>query len=282
MTSKGKGILATVIFHTALLLLLYFLGFSTPLPLPAEEGILVNFGTSSDGWGALEPGLQPISRRQTVVHNPAPKAEETPMTQDVEEAPSIPIPPKPKAEQRIKKPEQPKSQLVTPDIVEPENPTSPEELAPEPEPQPVPKINKKALFPGKKAAETSSSGEGETGRPGNQGSPDGSVDSPSRLGGGKGGGGSGMGISANLNGRVAELLPQPKYPRQKAGKVVVRVTVDRNGRVTKAEGGKQGSTTNDEELIRAAEAAARLATFNVKADAPAFQVGTITYHFRLK
>ena len=50
-----KGIIGTVIYHIILLLLLIFLGFFTPLPLPGEEGILVNFGTSDNGLGDREP-----------------------------------------------------------------------------------------------------------------------------------------------------------------------------------------------------------------------------------
>ncbi len=53
-----KGILGTAIFHLIVLLLLIFFGFFTPLPLPGEEGILVNFGDSEQGLGNLEPRPQ--------------------------------------------------------------------------------------------------------------------------------------------------------------------------------------------------------------------------------
>ena len=54
---KYKGIIGTVLFHGALLLLLIILGFSTPLPLPGEGGVEVNLGTSDEGQGDIQPEL---------------------------------------------------------------------------------------------------------------------------------------------------------------------------------------------------------------------------------
>jgi hypothetical protein len=61
----------------------------------------------------------------------------------------------------------------------------------------------------------------------------------------------------------------------------VKVTVDKNGLVKNAEAGVRGSNTADTELISAAKKAALMAKFNVDANAPAVQVGTITYRFVL-
>lgn len=92
----------------------------------------------------------------------------------------------------------------------------------------------------------------------------------------------GVGIGYSLAGRIALTLPQPQYPKQKSGKVVVRVTVDTNGNITQVEGGVPGSTTLDTDLIKAAEKAAKMAKFDVKPDAPAKQTGTITYIYKLQ
>ena len=92
----------------------------------------------------------------------------------------------------------------------------------------------------------------------------------------------GSGISKgpyNLNGRSGLSLPKPCYPGNEEGIVVVQVTVDKNGTVTKAEPGVKGSNTANSELISAARKAALQAKFNANKDAPAFQVGTITYRF---
>ncbi|HNY09536.1 MAG TPA: energy transducer TonB, partial [Tenuifilaceae bacterium] len=75
--------------------------------------------------------------------------------------------------------------------------------------------------------------------------------------------------------------PKPDYPKQKEGRVVVEVTVDNHGNVTKAIAGIKGSTTLDTDLLKAAEKAALSAKFDVSSNAPSFQVGTITYIFRL-
>ena len=90
-------------------------------------------------------------------------------------------------------------------------------------------------------------------------------------------------VTASLSGRsVVGALPLPSYNSQNQGRVVVAVTVDQNGVVTKAQAQAQGSTVQDAVLWRAAEEAARKARFNVKRDAPVFQTGTITYNFVLK
>ncbi|MGQ7868882.1 cell envelope integrity protein TolA [Sunxiuqinia sp. sy24] len=50
-----RGFIGTIVVHTIVLILLLLFGFFTPLPLPGEEGILVNFGNSSQGSGPREP-----------------------------------------------------------------------------------------------------------------------------------------------------------------------------------------------------------------------------------
>lgn len=278
MSSKGNGILATIIYHLALIILLYMTGFSTPLPLPAEQGILINFGNSNEGTGLSEPSINTSAYTPPSTPQPTPQTEQTPLTQDTEEAPSLPIPPKKKKETPKETPkptEKPKTEQPEQDI-KPQNEQQQVE-----EQKPEQKVNKKALFVGKKE-NGSNTGEGETGKAGNQGSTEGSVDSGNRTGSTGGNGTGGSGISATLKGRSALSLPKPKYPSLKEGKVVVRVKVDREGNVIEAIGGQKDSSTNDTELVLAAEKAALSAKFNVKADAQAFQIGYITYVFRLQ
>lgn len=50
-----RAILGTVVFHVLLLICFIFFGFSTPLPLPEEQGVEVNLGYSDDGTGEIEP-----------------------------------------------------------------------------------------------------------------------------------------------------------------------------------------------------------------------------------
>jgi len=103
-----RGIIGTAIFHIIVLLLLIFLGFFTPLPLPGEEGILVNFGTSENGFGDIEPSPAknepaPIQKEEkevppppvaTIQPKPQPQpkpaaAKEEALTQDYEKTAAI-------------------------------------------------------------------------------------------------------------------------------------------------------------------------------------------------
>lgn len=121
--------------------------------------------------------------------------------------------------------------------------------------------------------------EGVAGGSGNQGVLTGSVDSKVR---GAGVGIGSSGISYDLSGRGFQKLPPPKYDYQGEGRVVVEISVDRDGRVILAIPGTKGSTTLDEYLLKVAKDAAMEARFEAKPDAPAIQKGTITYNFILK
>ncbi|MBE6193992.1 MAG: TonB family protein [Rikenellaceae bacterium] len=89
-------------------------------------------------------------------------------------------------------------------------------------------------------------------------------------------------LDEGLQGRgLVGALPMPAYPAgNRGGKVVVRVSVDKLGKVTSATYEPKGSTTSDSSLVEAAIAAAKRARFTESA---AFvQGGTITYIFKLK
>jgi outer membrane biosynthesis protein TonB len=264
MSNKTKGILGSFLVHITIIVLLIIFGFSTPLPLPDEEGILINFGTDEMGMGITEPRPSPREVSQPASPASNERVEESPLTQNYEEAPSIP-PTKPKPT-----PEKPKEtkQQETPTQQEQ---TQPEEVKPR-------EVDRRTLFPGQKT-DGDDTGEGDGNVKGNQGDPDGSTESGNRTGGTEGGG---DGISFSLGTRNALSLPHPDYPKQKSGRVVVEVTVDRNGIVTKAVPGVRGSTTLDSDLLKAAETAALRARFDVSPGAPAFQTGTITYVFKLQ
>lgn len=88
--------------------------------------------------------------------------------------------------------------------------------------------------------------------------------------------------NAKLAGRsVNGTLPRPTYGVQNSGTVVVDIWVDNYGNVQKAVAGAEGTTVTDKTLWQAARKAALGAHFNMSADAPAMQKGTITYVFKL-
>lgn len=89
--------------------------------------------------------------------------------------------------------------------------------------------------------------------------------------------------SASLAGRSLQAaLPRPEYGAREEGRVVIEITVDRQGRVTDATYRSSGSTTQNSTLINAALRAARQARFNEDENAAISQRGTITYNFRMQ
>ena len=85
-------------------------------------------------------------------------------------------------------------------------------------------------------------------------------------------------LSWSLDGRKATRLPIPAYRCYGAGEVTVIITVNNQGDVVNAKVDDRVSATDN--CIRTfAVRAARLSKFNASPDAPARQMGTITYEF---
>ena len=85
-------------------------------------------------------------------------------------------------------------------------------------------------------------------------------------------------LSWSLDGRKATRLPIPAYRCYGAGEVTVIITVNNQGDVVNAKVDDRVSATDN--CIRTfAVRAARLSKFNASPEAPARQMGTITYEF---
>ena len=342
-----KGLVGTIVFHVIVLILLILLGFFTPLPLPGEEGILVNFGTSDNGFGEREPSparkqqpapAQPEEKKETPppatqqpATTPPPKpepepAEEVAMTQDFEETAAIDAAEKKKKEeerirqeqieeeQRQKRLEDERLRKIEEErlqkIKEEQDRIAREKAAEEARLEAERKAAEEArLEAERKAAEEqrriseinsraqgafskSGSGSGGEGNSdgksqgatfpgGNQGVPTGDPNAGNYGQGGSGSGDSGSGVSFSLSGRSATNLAKPRYPGNDAGVVVVKVTVDKYGKVTSAEPGARGTTIMNQAFWAEAKSAALKTKFNSDDNAPAFQQGTITYRFVL-
>lgn len=182
-------------------------------------------------------------------------------------------------------PSPPASQVTTP-APAPETPVRNPEPVRHDEPAPVEQnnptsgqqeetrtVNPRALF------HQSTSGPDDPADAGNRNAPQG--DNETARGEGTGSKVQGLDqLDRGLQGRgLVGDLPRPDYPGNRAGKVLVRVTVDREGKVTSAEYEPKGSTTTDAALIAAARRAALQARFTVSTQH--VQSGTITYVFRL-
>jgi len=272
--NRFKGIVGTIGFHLLALLALLYFALSTPLPLPGEEGVEVNLGSSDQGMGTVQdqsppPVQQPPPSLPPPQTDPEPEPEEDIITQDVEEAPAIE-----EEEAEEKEEEKQEEEVIKPDDTEVEEVVQEAEEEPKPQPEP-PKVNERALYKGKSDTEGDGSNQGVTGQPGDQGNPNGTVGATNY----EGQGGVGDGIGYDLGGRGAKHLPKPAYDSEEQGKVVVEIKVDRTGKVVSAIAGARGTTISDLRLRRLAEEAALRSVFAQDPNAPERQKGTITYNF---
>ncbi len=244
--------LLTIIICGLLLLFMIFLGLQRPFPPPPEYGVEVNLGNSNDGMG----NEQPESVDAAV--NAAQQPSHTPNTENIASAANenyTNIKPT-----RQQKPQQPVQQ----------------QNQPQSEEKPV--LNPLASYTKPRTsstANTAGSNEGITGRPGDQGVEGGTPGAANYSG----TPGRGKGIGFDLTGRTSKNLAKPNYNSDEQGKVVVKIWVNQEGNVTRAEAGMKGTTTTDATLWKMSEQAAMRSSFSPKQDAPEIQTGTITYHF---
>ena len=247
-----NGLIGTILFHSLLLLLLFFMALAPPDPMPEEQGIMLLFGDNDGGMGTVQPRMSDPASSQPRQSN---QAQQDLVTQDFEDAPALPSAPSPR----------PNPSTET----RPANPQP--QPAAEPDREPERTVNPSALFPGRGDQSSTSTSQGDAGVPGNQGSPTGT---PNASGVG------GITVGGGLSGRgTVGAMPRPAYEVQEQGIVIVEVTVDRSGNVTEATIAR-GTTITNSTLQGAALRAARQTKFEGNNEFQ--QRGTITYNFRLQ
>ncbi|HER40688.1 MAG TPA: energy transducer TonB [Salinimicrobium catena] len=263
---EKKSFAITTVLHVLLILLLLFFGF-TYLDPPPESGIAINFGTSDVGSGVEQPTepvkAAPQESRPEVTPGETSIKDEV-VTQEVEEAPVI-----------EKKKEDPVVQKVE---------KKPVKKEPEPVKKPDPKPDKStsdalsSILNGPESDGKASGGEGDDQLAGDKGSPDGDPDAKAYYG-------TGMGLDGDGNYRLGgrRALNKEKFVQDcnESGVVVVQIEVNRSGQVVRATPGVKGTTNNAACLMDPAKRAALATTFNSDSNAPATQVGTIIYNFKL-
>jgi len=262
---KKKSMTITVILHVVILVLLFYIGM-TYLDPPPENGIAVNFGTTDEGSGNIQPleKIQSAPKKNTPPPVTQPKSEikEDVVTQDNEDAPVIK-----KEEKKVEQKETPVKE-------------KPKEIPKKPDPKPDKSTSDalSSLINGPKSDGTAKGGEGNDNKPGDKGNPDGDPNASSYYGTGKGLDGDGNYL---LGGRKA--LNKEKFVQDcnEAGTVVVSIEVDRSGNVIKATPGVRGTTNNSKCLLDPAKRAALATRFNSDNKAPAKQIGKIIYRFTL-
>jgi len=270
-TNKPLALVLTLAFHGIIVAFLFLIIFHTPIPPYPEVGggggLQVNFGNSQDGMGDnlteqyLDVNTQDISKVQNKTDD------QNILTDQNGENVSI-------ADHK-----KPDNKVQNKTVIKINDPV----------------VNPKALYKGSK-----SGNEGETGKPGNQGNPNGDPNVknhygiPGGTGNGNGGGdgdgngpGKGPGNSKqeySIKGRTVVTSIPPRIDKnfKKEGKVVVTIKVDKSGNVIWAEPGARGTTTSDPTLFRCAKEASLKWKFDSKNDAAEEQIGTITFNFIIR
>ncbi|TAH41304.1 MAG: hypothetical protein EYC69_08435 [Bacteroidetes bacterium] len=273
-TIRSRSIILSVVVHAVIFLVLLFTVMKTSIPPFPEAGgsggVIVNIGYLDEAGGLIQPVSENITVDPSVNKvKQQSQPEENYATQDMEESPIV------KENKDIKK--DVKKVTTTPVSTKVEKTNV----------EPVKTVNTKALYQGKNNnSKSQGTGEGA----GDQGDPKGDPNSNyygksgngTGLGQGDGegtGSGSGKGVSFSLSGRKMVRTPQINDRSQETGKVVVDITVDKDGNVVAAIPGGRGSTTTSAYLMRLAKDAAMKAKFNPSPEGADIQKGTISFVF---
>ena len=260
---EKKSFAITSGIFVVLFLLFTFLGLNYMDP-PPENGIAINFGTSDVGQGEVQP-TEPVKTA------PQPTPVETPVKTQQDE---------------ILTQEDDSPVTVTPSREIPKPKTSTPKETPKPTPE-KPKPSKEtssaldALLNGPKTDGQNSGGHGNDGLPGDKGDPNGSLYANSFYGNGTGNGtGSGNGTGWGLAGRKLSGNSKKMQDCNEEGKVVVKIWVNRQGTVIRAER-SQGTTNTNPCLVNPAIATAKTFKWQPDANAPETQIGFVVVNFKL-
>lgn len=205
--NKRRALWATVLIHGALgALAFYLVAWSPPDPPLPEYGIEVSFGTDEGGFGETQPLVPPGEPEPSP---PQPEQE----TQDALQA---------EAEESEESPVA---------VAKPTRPAEKPETKPQPKPaeKPQPKPNEETLLKpqaGKPGGGGQSHGN-QPGKTGDQGSPNGSLNSDALLG--KGGGGGGAKL--DMPGWRWTEKPNMRDSSSETGQVTLEIKIDAYGQV---------------------------------------------------
>ncbi len=300
---KKKSFTLTTLLLSVLLLVLFYIGLTYMDP-PIENGISVNFGTTDFGSGQVQPKekirsepldtppVEPTKQEELVEE----VVEEEPEKVLEKEAPAEKILTK-ESEEAIKIKQANEAKKRAEDAAKAEQKRKDDAIKREKakaaklaqqkrdaeekarKEQEAKKKKLDELMGGlNKSDGTASGSEGDDNRAGDKGQPDGDPYATSYYG--SPGSGSGTG-GYGLNGR--SLVSKGKVPQEcnESGRVVVKIIVDKNGRVVSATPGVKGTTNNNPCLLEPAKKTAFLHKWNLDSNAPSQQVGFVVVNFKL-
>ena len=245
--ARITGILMTVVMHVCAVVLVSFSGLKYLYPPPQEQTMLIDFSEEPEIVTQQLQGREPL-------------AEEIDLEKPVELA------------RKSEAPTEADRENLTPQT-KPDPVGDVDTPAPEPD---KPVLDPRAAFPGMARKDSSAT------------TPHSAEQESDSFKAGQSRGNTDIGRTdgkpnAHVQGRnTVGNIPRPVYNVQESGIVVVDIWVDNYGNVVKAVPGGDGTTVVDKTLYAAARKAAIETHFNMSADAPAMQEGTITYYFNLK
>ena len=262
MKYDRKGLVGTISFHSIVVLLLLFFGIEFPWPPPETGGIEVNIGYADEGAGKTPPARTNTKTPTQVPVETQTKSEPVTSTNTAKDIITSNDPESVTVQSDKKKTEKNQEKTVEKTTITKKKKVVEEDPLSEDEKFSFSKSN----------SNNNSSSEGDSKGNSDKGNPNGNSLTAPYYG---DGGGSGNVPHANLRGRTAISLPQPKVDYQYYGVVVVTIKVDKNGRVISAVAGAQGTTITDKAVQDAIEKYALRSTFN---ESEQFQQeGTIKY-----
>jgi len=290
---KKKSFTLTTVLLSALLLLLFYIGL-TYLDPPEENGIAVNFGTTDFGSGRQQPKEkirsepldipEPPNTPEEVIEEEVaetqaieePVQQDAPtekvLTQETEESIRI------KQQKEVKRKAEAEAKKAKA-AAERKAREKREAEAKKQREQEAKKKKLDALIGGiGKSDGTDSGSEGDDTIAGDKGQPNGNPYATSYYG--APGSGSGTG-GYGLNGRSLVSKGKVQQECNEDGRVVVKIVVDKNGRVIKATPGVKGTTNNAPCLLEPARKTAMLHKWNLDAKAPSQQIGFVVVNFKL-
>lgn len=263
---KRKSALITAVILLLLLFAIFNYGMKYLDP-PEEYGLAINFGDSNVGSG--DP-VENTKKAQSIENV------EDEVVEDVKTTPTETVKEEVITDETSKEiPVIEKKEVKTVPVKEVVKKETPKEK-PKPKPSKETTDALNSLLNGT-SSDGTPKGEGDDKKVGVKGNENGDPNSNKYYG----NEGTGSGGNYNLAGRKALSKPIEQPDCQEEGVVVVRITVDKNGKVISAIAGVKGSTNTASCLLKPAKEAALRTTWNADEKAPTNQTGTIIYKFSL-
>jgi len=298
---KKRSRVVSGVIHLGIILILILPFLTYPTPPPGQEGVMVSFGEPDIGMGDDRPVTQ--DKDPELMDPTPPTTTETEVVEEVvEETQPDPEPEPVKTPTKPKKVTKPQKKVLTSSekaaiarkkqkAIEKQRQQAEADAKAAEEArkrkQAEDKKKAAAAAAAKKAADLKAAkdkfggvfnknkgnGQGNTGKPGSQGLPNGDPNATKvGFGGGKVGGG--------LGDRGLIGAPKVRNTTNKSGKVTIKVCVNSAGRVISTDFTQKGSSTTDAKLIAIAKKNAK--GFKFTKGGPSKQCGTISYNFKFK